>query len=250
MEYRRPTTVPPPTKAQSLQEEQLLYMDCLLPLWHKDTFIPVRLLEDYSDKFHQSAIAAAIEFSKTLQETESLLDHESSESEDDYGCVMNPTKAKIISNNFLQALPECPTIHWPSQMLNDPQLCFCPCSTYTKLWREKTKVSIHPNHGCKSRSMTPNQLMNHLKKEEDSTHKTIFIYLTKLASFKRGPARQNPAKNSCSPPVVNHDKLTGAAVDALAIASVEKIGVSTSHLFLHEFMYCMNSYFSYVRQAH
>jgi hypothetical protein len=49
-------------------------------------------------------------------------------------------------------------------------------------------------------------------------------YLTKLASFQQGPARQNPAKNSCFPPFVNHDKLTGAAVDASAIASVEKKG--------------------------
>jgi hypothetical protein len=106
------TWVPPSTKAQFLQEEQQLYMDCcFLPTWYKDTFIPVRLLEDYSNKAHQSAIAAAIELSKTLQETESQLDHESSESEDDYGCVMNPTKAKIVSNHFLQVLPECQAIH-------------------------------------------------------------------------------------------------------------------------------------------
>jgi hypothetical protein len=65
------TWVPPPTKAQLLQEEQQLYMECLLPIWHKDFFIPVRLSEDYSNEAHQSAIAAAIEFSKTLQETES-----------------------------------------------------------------------------------------------------------------------------------------------------------------------------------
>jgi hypothetical protein len=83
--------------------------------------------------------------------------------------------------------------------------------------------------------MTPNQLMNHLKKEEDSTHKAIFVYLTKLASIQGGPARQNPAKNSFPPPVVNHHKLTIAAVDALTIASVEKKGVSGSLFF------CMNS---------
>jgi hypothetical protein len=86
------------------------------------------------------------------------------------------------------------------------------------------KVSIHPNHGCKSRSMTPNQLINHLKNKGDSSHKANLVYLTKLASFQQGPARQNPAKNSFSPPVVYHDKLTGATVDALAIASVEKKG--------------------------
>jgi hypothetical protein len=60
------TWVPPPTKAQLLPEEHQLFLDCLLPIWHKDTFIPVRLLEDYSNEAHLSAIAAAIEFSKTL----------------------------------------------------------------------------------------------------------------------------------------------------------------------------------------
>jgi hypothetical protein len=97
-----------------LQEEYQLFLDCLLPIWHKDTFIPVRLLEDYSTKAHLSAIAAAIEFSKTVQEKESQLDHESSESEDDYEHIMNPVKAKIVSNKFLKTLPECPSIHWPS----------------------------------------------------------------------------------------------------------------------------------------
>jgi hypothetical protein len=135
---------------------------------------------------------------------------------------MNPTKAMIVSNDFLQVLPECQTIHWPSQMLNDPQLCFCPCSTNTKPWREKMKVSIRPNHGCKSRNMTPNQLINHLKNKEDSTHKAILVYLTKSASFQQGPAKQNPAKYSFSPSVVNHDKLTGAALDASTITSVGK----------------------------
>ena len=46
------TWVPPPTKAQFLQEEQQLYTDCLLPIWHKDTFILVRLSEDYSNEAH------------------------------------------------------------------------------------------------------------------------------------------------------------------------------------------------------
>ena len=58
------------------------------------------------------------------------------------------------------------------------------------------KVSIHPNHGCKSKNMTPNQLINHLKNKEDSNHKAILVYLTKQASFQQGPARKNPAKNS------------------------------------------------------
>jgi hypothetical protein len=54
----------------------------------------------------------------------------------------------------------------------------------------RMKVSIHPNHGCKSKNMTQNQLMNHLKNKGDSTHKAILVYLTKLASFEQGPARQ------------------------------------------------------------
>jgi hypothetical protein len=60
------------------------------------------------------------------------------------------------------------------------------------------KVSIHPYHGCKSKNMTPNQLMKHLKNKDESTHKAIFAYLIKLASFQQGPARQHPVKNSFS----------------------------------------------------
>jgi hypothetical protein len=117
----------------------------------------VRLLKDYSKEAHQSAIAEAIEFSKTHQEQEEQFDHLGSESEEDYGQIINLTKVKIVLNDFSQALPECPPIHWPTQMLNDPKLCFCPCSHITKLWREKKKVSIHPNHGCKTKNMTPMQ---------------------------------------------------------------------------------------------
>ncbi len=59
---------PPPTNAQSLQEEQQLYMECLLPIWRKEISTSVRLLEDYSNEAHPSAIAFFIEFSKTHQE--------------------------------------------------------------------------------------------------------------------------------------------------------------------------------------
>jgi hypothetical protein len=86
------------------------------------------------------------------------------------------------------------------------------------------KESLHPNHGCKSRNITPNQLIKYVKNEEDSTHKAILVYLTKLASFQQGPARQNPAKHSFSQPIVNHDKLTVAAVDAPAVDSVGRKG--------------------------
>jgi hypothetical protein len=60
------------------------------------------------------------------------------------------------------------------------------------------KVSIHPNHVCKSSNMTPKQLINHLKNKGDSTHKAVLVYLTKLASCQQGPERQHPAKNSFS----------------------------------------------------
>ncbi len=49
-------------------------MGCLLPIWHKEISISVRLLEDYSDEAHQSAIAFDIEFSKTHQEGEEQFD--------------------------------------------------------------------------------------------------------------------------------------------------------------------------------
>ncbi len=52
--------------------------------------------------------------------------------------------------------------------------------------------------------------MKHLKNKGDSTHKAILAYLNKLTSFKQGPARQHPDKNSFPPPIVNHDKLAGA----------------------------------------
>jgi hypothetical protein len=97
---------------------------------------------------------------------------------------MNPTKVKIVSNDFLQVLPECPPICWPSQMMNDPKTCFCQCSHITKPRREKKKVSIHPNHGCKTKNMTPMQLLNHLEREGDYTHKAILIYLNQSATFQ------------------------------------------------------------------
>jgi hypothetical protein len=187
--------VPPPTDAQILQEEQQLYMECLLPIWHKEISISGRLLEDYSEEAHQSAIAFVIEFSPSHQEQEEQVDDLESETEDDdYGKIMNPTKVKIVSHELLQALLECPPIHWPNQMLNDPKICFCPCSHITKPWREKKNGSIHPNHGCKTKNMTPMQLLNHLEREGDSTRKAILVYLNQLSSFQRGPTRHVPSK--------------------------------------------------------
>ncbi len=46
------------------------------------------------------------------------------------------------------------------------------------------KVTIHPNHGCKTKNMTPMQLLNHLEREGDSTHKVILVYLNQLATIQ------------------------------------------------------------------
>jgi hypothetical protein len=75
--------VPPPNDAQILQEEQQLYMERLLLIGHKEISISGRLLEDYSEEAHQSAIAFAIEFSTSHQEQEEQFDHLGPESEDD-----------------------------------------------------------------------------------------------------------------------------------------------------------------------
>ncbi len=48
----------PPTEAQLLQEQHLenknsqLFLDCPLPIWHKDTPCSERLLEEYMDEVH------------------------------------------------------------------------------------------------------------------------------------------------------------------------------------------------------
>ncbi len=106
-------------------------MECLLLIWHKEISISGRLFEDYSEEAHQSAIAFTIEFSTSHQEQKEQFDHLGSESkDDDYGEIMNPTKVKIVSNAFLQAFPDCPPIHWPSQMLNDPKIYFLSMLPY------------------------------------------------------------------------------------------------------------------------
>ena len=82
-------------------------MECLLPIWHKEISISGRLLEDYSEEAHQSAIAFAIEFSTLHQEQEEQFDDPGSESEDDdYGEIMNPTKVKIVSHDFYKRITE------------------------------------------------------------------------------------------------------------------------------------------------
>jgi hypothetical protein len=117
---------------------------------------------------------------KTPQKSKSQYSHGGSDSDDNFVLAQNPTKAKIVSKINLKALPECPIIHWPTEMFNDYQLCFCPCSIQTEPWRENMNVSIHSDHVCKSKNIILNQLMKHLKDKGDFTCKAILAYLNKL----------------------------------------------------------------------
>jgi hypothetical protein len=71
-------------------------------------------------------------------------------------------------------------------------------------------VSIDDDHVYKSKNMTPNELVKHLKNKGDSSYKAILAYLTKFSSFQQGHAKQPLAKYSISRPVGYHDKLAGA----------------------------------------
>ncbi len=167
-------------------------------------------MEEFSNEAHQSAVDAAIEFLKTLQESNSQFDHDNFDSHDNYTLAQNPKKAKIVSNNFLNALPDRPTIHWPTEIFNDCKLCFVHIPLKQNHGGENMNVSIHYDHVCKSTNMTQNQLMKHLKNKEDPSHKAILAYRNKSSSFRQGSARQHPSMNLISHPVDNHDKLAGA----------------------------------------
>jgi hypothetical protein len=154
---------PEPNAAQTLEDQQFedtesqqQYLDCLTPIWHRDLRVFARKLEEYSNKAHLSALKAAVQYSEThLQsQDDEGPDYEPSDQEDDYSCLQNPTKTPIISKDFLRALPLCPIIHCPSQMCNNPKLCFCSCSSHYGPWREKNKIFIHDDHECKTIAMT------------------------------------------------------------------------------------------------
>jgi hypothetical protein len=104
--------------------------------WHKHVHLHARHLEEYGDEAHVSAVMAAIQYSETLlqNQDDEVPDYEPSDDDDEYSRLQNPTKAPIISKDFLRALPHCPIIHWVSQICNNPKLCFCPCSIYSKPW--------------------------------------------------------------------------------------------------------------------
>ncbi len=49
-------------------------------------------------------------------------------------------------------------------------------------------------------TMTPQELLKHLKNEGDSTHTAIFVYLQTLNTFSQGHVRQDPGVNSKKKP--------------------------------------------------
>jgi hypothetical protein len=186
------TAKPVPNAAQTLEDQQFedpesqqQFIQCLTPIWHRDKRVFSRQFEEYSNEAHLSAVKAAIQYLETLLQNQDDFspDFEPSDEEDVYSCLQNPTKTPIISTDFLRALPHCPIIHWVSQMCNDPELCFCPCSKHSSPWRDNKNIFIHHDHGCKATAMTPQELLKHLKTAGDSTHAAIFVYLQKLNTF-------------------------------------------------------------------
>ncbi len=139
---------PEPNAAQTLEDQQFedpesreLFLDCLTMVWHRDKSVFARQLEEYSDEAHLSAVKAAIQYSETLLQSQDdfFPNFEGKDEEGDYSCLQNPTQTPIISKDFLRALPLCPIIHCMSQMYNNPKLCFCPCSSHSRPWREKIR---------------------------------------------------------------------------------------------------------------
>ncbi len=90
---------------------QELFLQCLTPIWKED-----------SNEGHLSAVKAAIQYSETILQSQDdgVPDYEGKDDEDELSQLQNPTKAPIISNDFLRVLPHCPIIHWESQMKNNP----------------------------------------------------------------------------------------------------------------------------------
>ncbi len=140
------TAKPVPNAAQTLEDQQFedpesqeLFLQCLTHVWHRDIYVFARQLEEYSNEAHLSTVNAAIQYSANLLQNQNDFspDFEPSDEDDEYSRLQNPTKAPIISKDFLRALPNCPIIHWASQIKNNPKLCFCPCSNSSQPWREK-----------------------------------------------------------------------------------------------------------------
>ncbi len=178
------------------------YFYNVLHLFRTDIRVFARQLEEYSNEAHSSTVKAAIKYSETLLQSQDdeVPDYEDKDEEDDYSRLQNPTKMPITSKDFLRALPHCPIIHWASQMCNNPQLCFCPCSSHSRPWREKKNIFIDDDHGCKATAMTPQELLRHLTNQGDYKHTAISIYLQTWNTFSQGQVRQDPGVNSKKKP--------------------------------------------------
>jgi hypothetical protein len=140
---------PLPNAAQTWEDQQFedpesqeLFLYCLTPVWNRDIHLFARQLEEYSNEAHLSAVKAAIQSSETLSDTNLQNQDDFSpdfegKDDDSVSLLQNPMKTSIILKDFLRALLLCPIIHWASQMCNNPKLCFCPCSSHSRPWREK-----------------------------------------------------------------------------------------------------------------
>jgi hypothetical protein len=202
-------TKPVSNAAQTLEDQQFedpesqqQYLDCITQVWHKEILLLAWRLEEYCNKTHLSAVLAAVQYFETLlqNQDDEVPDYEPSDEEDEYSRLQNPTKTPINSKDFLRARPHCPIIHWGSQMCNDPTLCVCPCSKHSSPWREYNNIFIHDDHECKVGLMTPQDLVEHLRSEDDSTHTAMSIYLETIHTFSQGHVRQDPGVNSKKKP--------------------------------------------------
>jgi hypothetical protein len=111
-------------------ESQELFLQYLTHVLHRDIHVfAARQSKEYGNEAHLSTVKAAIQYSETLLQSQDDEgpDYEPSDEEDIYSHLQNPTKAPIISTDFLRALPPCPIIHWASQICNNPKLCIFPC---------------------------------------------------------------------------------------------------------------------------
>jgi hypothetical protein len=87
------TAEPVPNAAQTLEDQQFedpeskhLFLQCLTPIWHRDTRVFARQFEEYSNEAHSSAVKAAIQYYETLLQNQDNFspDFEPSDEEDVY----------------------------------------------------------------------------------------------------------------------------------------------------------------------
>jgi hypothetical protein len=114
---------PLPNAAQTLEdqyleepESQKPFLDCLTLLWHRDICLYARQLGEYSNEARLSTAMAAIQYSETLSDTnlqnqDGFSPDFEPKDDDSYLAFQNPTKAPIISKDFLRKLSFCPIIH-------------------------------------------------------------------------------------------------------------------------------------------